>query len=128
MRILLVEDSELVQRAILRLVRSVHPHAVTDVVDAAPEAIERLDSFAYDYVLSDFDLRIGTGGDVLRHVRAHLPRYVDQNRFLLMSGDLRPCIHALGHPLTFEKPLDPSRFRTLLTEGLEHARCAADCP
>lgn len=114
MRILLVEDSDLVQRAIVRLIKSVHPYAVTNVVDSAPEAIEHLDKYAYDYIVSDFDLKIGTGGDVLRHVREHFAFYVDRNRFILMSGDLRPAITSLDHPLTFEKPIEPNKLRELL--------------
>jgi len=119
MRILLVEDSELVQKALLRFIRSVHPYAITNVVDNAPEAIEHLDTFAYDYIVSDFDLKVGTGGDVLRHVREHFALYVDKNRFILMSGDLRPVITDLNHPLTFEKPIEPRKLRELLTAGLQ---------
>ncbi len=119
MRLLLVEDSDLVQKALLRFFKSVHPHAITNVVDNAPEAIEHLDTFAYDYIVSDFDLRIGTGGDVLRHVREHFAFYVDKNRFILMSGDLRTVITDLDHPLTFEKPIEPRKLRELLTAGLQ---------
>lgn len=118
MRILLIEDDALVQKAILRFLRNVHPYAITNVVDSAPEAIEHLDKFAYDYIVSDFDLRIGTGGDVLRHVRTHFAFYVTCNRFILMTGDLRPTVTDLGHPLTFEKPIMSHKFRELLTGGL----------
>lgn len=116
-RVLLVEDDALVQRAILRVIRGVHPIALTDVVDEAPAAIARLDACAYDYVVSDYDLKIGTGGDVLRHVREHFRSYVDRDRFILMSGDLRPAITDLGHLLTFEKPITPKQLRELLTGG-----------
>lgn len=116
-RVLLVEDDALVQRAIIRIIRGAHPLAVTDVVDEAPAAIAHLDAHAYDYVVSDFDLRIGTGGDVLRHVRAHFRSYVEHDRFILLSGDLRPAITDLDHPLTFEKPIAPRKLRELLTGG-----------
>ena len=118
MRILLVEDSDLVQQMILRLIKNVYPFAITNVVDNAPEAIEHLDKFAYDYIVSDFDLKIGTGADVLRHVREHFAFYVRCNRFILMSGDIRPVITALEHPLTFEKPIETRKLRELLTGGL----------
>lgn len=117
MRILLIEDNDLVQKALLRLIKRVHPLAVTDVVDNAPDAIARIDErayvHAYDYIVSDFDLKIGTGGDVLRHVREHFAHYVDR-RFILMSGDLRPEITDLKHPLTFEKPISTDKLRELL--------------
>lgn len=117
MRILLIEDSEIVQKALLRFIQSVHPYAITNVVDTAPEAIAHLDKFAYDYIVSDYDLRIGTGGDVLSHVRTHFSFYIERNRFILMSGDLRPGITSLNHPLTFEKPIEPRKLRELLLTG-----------
>jgi CheY-like chemotaxis protein len=118
MRILLIEDNDLVQAALLRFITSVHPLAVTDVVDNAPEAIDHLTKFTYDYVVSDFDLRVGTGGDVLRHVREHLTFYIDHDRFILMTGNLRSEVVALDHPLTFEKPIMLQQLSELLTQGL----------
>ncbi len=118
MRILIIEDNDLLQKALVRAVRAVHPHAVTNVTDNAPEAIGHLDKFAYDYIVSDFDLKIGTGGDVLRHVREHFAFYVRCNRFILLTGDIRPAIRSLEHPLTFEKPIETRKLRALLTEGL----------
>lgn len=118
MRVLLVEDSPLLQAAISHLIRGVNSSAVTHVVDNAPGAIDHLHKYAYDYIVSDFDLTIGTGGDVLQHVREHFAFYIAQNRFLLMSGDLRPAILNLDHPLTFEKPIVSRKIRELLTGGL----------
>jgi DNA-binding NarL/FixJ family response regulator len=117
MHILLIEDDELVQKALLRFIKGVHPLAVMHVVDNAPAAIEHLNTFAYDYIVSDFDLKIGTGGQVLWHIREHFTRYLDRNRFILMSGDLRPEITNLDHPLTFEKPIQLPKLRELLTSG-----------
>ena len=117
MRVLLIEDSPLLQEAILHFIRAVHPHALTDVVDNAPEAIDHLNTFAYDYIMSDFHLRIGTGGDVLQHVREYFALYITSSRFILMSGDLQPDILRLNHPLTFEKPLMPRQIRELLTSA-----------
>lgn len=114
MRVLLVEDNALMQKALLRFIKNTHPSAITNVVDNAPEAIRHLDTFAYDYIVCDFDLKSGTGADVLEHVRAHFAFYVENNRFILMSGDLRPAITRLDHPLTFEKPIRPDKFRALL--------------
>lgn len=118
MRVLLIEDNELIQRAFLRVIQGPPLFATTNVVDNAPEAVDHLDRFAYDYVVSDFDLKVGTGGDVLTHVRTHYPFYVTCNRFILLSGYIRPAIVSLDHPLTFEKPIRPQKLRELLTEGL----------
>jgi CheY-like chemotaxis protein len=117
LRILLIEDSELVQKALVRMFGDPPLNAVTDVVDSAPDAIRQLDKFAYDYVVSDFDLKIGTGGDVLRHVRERFAHYIERNRFILMTGLLRAEVKNLCHPLTFEKPIRPQKLRELLTGG-----------
>lgn len=118
MRILLIEDDDLVQKALARMFKNPPLFATTDVVDNAPDAIRRLDNIAYDYIVSDFDLRIGTGGHVLWHVRQHFTFYVDRNRFILMTGRLRPEVTNLDHPLTFEKPVRPQKLRELLSGGL----------
>jgi CheY-like chemotaxis protein len=118
MRILLIEDDDLVQKALVRMFKNPPLLASTDVVDNAPDAIRQLDKIAYDYIVSDFDLKIGTGGDVLLHVREHFTFYVDRNRFILMTGCLRAEIKNLCHPLTLEKPVRPQTLRELLSGGL----------
>jgi CheY-like chemotaxis protein len=119
MRVLLIEDDELIQRAFLRVIKGPPLFATTNVVDNVPDAIRQLDKIAYDYIVSDFDLKVGTGGDVLIHVRANYPFYVAYNRFILLSGYLRPAITNLNHPLTFEKPIRPQKLRELLLGGLK---------
>jgi CheY-like chemotaxis protein len=119
MRILLIEDDSLIQKAFFRMFKDPPLSAITDVVDNAPDAVQHLDKFAYDYIVSDFDLKVGTGGDVLVHVRERFPFYCSCNRFILMSGDLRPAITRLNHPLTFEKPIRPQKLRELLLGGLK---------
>jgi CheY-like chemotaxis protein len=114
MRVLLIEDNDLLQEAMRRLIERLLPAARIDVVDNAPEAIQQLDTIAYDYILSDYSLRIGTGGDVLRHVRASFKFYVERNRFILLTGLIDEAVH-LQHPLTFEKPLRFSKLAELLT-------------
>lgn len=66
------------------------------------------------YILSDFDLKIGTGGDVLVHVRKHFPFYIERDRFVLMSGRIEAAA-ALEHRLTFEKPVATDVLWGLLT-------------
>ena len=119
MRILLIEDDILIQKAFARMFKSPPLLAITDVADNAPDAVQRLDKCAYDYIVSDFDLKTGTGGDVLIHVRRHFPFYCTYNRFILLSGNLRPAITSLSHPLTFEKPIRPQKLRELLSGGLK---------
>ena len=119
MRILLIEDDKLIQRALVCMFEDPPLHAVTDVVDNAPDAIQQIGKIAYDYIVSDYGLKTGTGGDVLRHVRESFKFYVDHNRFILLTGLIRGEIASLNHPLTLEKPIRPQKLRELLLGGLQ---------
>jgi CheY-like chemotaxis protein len=101
-RILVIEDNDLVQKALVRRIHRVHPLATVDAVDGAPEAIKHLDTFAYDYIVCDFNLRAGTGGDVLAHVRAGFAFYIRNRRFILFSSDAEE-VAKLGHDLVIDK-------------------------
>ena len=58
------------------------PDITIDVVDTAPSAIEKLKGNSYDFMLSDFSVNRGTGGDVLIH--EHQPHMIE--RFVFFSG------------------------------------------
>src|SRR5262245_39429566 len=69
LRILLVEDSPLLRG---RLENMISPHAafkVTGLAAAEAEAIEKLDSVAYDVIVVDVELRPGSGIGVIRQAR-----------------------------------------------------------
>jgi CheY-like chemotaxis protein len=106
-----------VQRALQRIIARVYPgeDVVVDVVDAAPAAISHLDVFHYDYIICDYNLSAGTGGDVLVHVREHSAFYVMQKRFILYSGNTEE-IDKLGHNVTIDK-LDLAGLTAALREG-----------
>ena len=59
MRILLIEDDSLIQKALVRMFKGSPLFATTDVVDNASDAVRQLDKIAYDYIVSDFDLNVG---------------------------------------------------------------------
>lgn len=118
MRILLIEDDVGLQMALVRRIRTVHPYGLIDCVDTAPDAINKINTYAYDYILSDYDLRIGTGGDVLSHVRERYAFYVNCNRFILMSGNIEAIEH-LKHKLTFEKPAPWDELKAALLGGTQ---------
>lgn len=86
MRVLLLEDDAALQKATSRLIRrALAPVEITiDVADSPSNAIALLEANTYDFVLSDFNVREGTGGDLLTWIRANQPRMVE--RFVFFSG------------------------------------------
>jgi len=70
LRILLVEDSPLL-RSRLESMLSQHPEfEVTGLASAEAEAVEKLDTVAYDAIVVDVELRPGSGIGVIRAARA----------------------------------------------------------
>jgi len=107
MRVLLLEDEATLQRATSRMIRrTFSPTEITiDVVDSVPKAVAMLQHFAYDLVVSDFNVNGGTGGDLLIWIRANRPHMVE--RFVFFSG----ANHLdLWHNKIIAKGVDPSEF------------------
>lgn len=86
MRVLLIEDDASLQRATSRLIRRTFSptEIVIDIVDAPKGAIALLETNRYDFVLSDFNINGGTGGEVLIWIDKYQP-YMNE-RFVFFSG------------------------------------------
>jgi DNA-binding response OmpR family regulator len=86
MRVLLLEDEKHLQKATSQLIRRTfeEPDITIDIVDDAPKAIAMLQQHSYDFMLSDFSVLRGTGGDVLVWIHEHQPHMVE--RFVFFSG------------------------------------------
>lgn len=111
MRCLVIEDEPSVARSVARMLRRVFPGRTIIIVgaDTAADAIAALTLNRFDFVLSDYDLRRGNGGDVLAWLRGAKPELV--SRFVFQTGNdvvtqlhdryvLKPYTHAeLGQAL-----------------------------
>ena len=86
MRVLLLEDEKPLQQTTMKLIRRTfeEPDITIDVTDTAPGAIELLQRHSYDFMLSDFAVTRGTGGDVLIWIHAHQKHMIE--RFVFFSG------------------------------------------
>ena len=86
MRVLLLEDEKPLQIATMKLIRRTfeEPDITIDVTDTAPGAIEKLQQHSYDFMLSDFSVNRGTGGDVLIWIHANQKHMIE--RFVFFSG------------------------------------------
>jgi CheY-like chemotaxis protein len=115
MRILLLEDSKDLQKATARLLRHTFaPIDVTiDIVDNVPGTIELLQQQRYDFVLSDYVVLRGNGGDVLNWIIANQPHMTERFVFFSGSSSLRQL-----HPKVIAKGVDVSEFVTLLQHYL----------
>lgn len=117
MRVLVIEDSAPLRRAIIGILRRTFPGVDTLAAETADDAIALLEQSAckgpaFDLVISDYNL-LGwrTGGDVLDWIQAHLS-YLER-RFVFLSSD--PAIQLRGVPF-FDKPCDLDAFRAKLRE------------
>lgn len=120
MKILYIEDDKDVRASLLRFFRLCFERAEVVTAEDYADAIATLNECGklpgaggFDVVVSDFDLRRGTGGDVLDWCYLHKPWLV--SRFIFLTGreqkdvalkarteSLR--IKLLGHPHWLVKP------------------------
>lgn len=113
MKILLVEDDELLRRALVRLVALVAPAATTYAASDYPCAVVMLESVDPDLIICDFHLGMHTGGDVLRWIKENKPHLIDAFVFHTSS------IHARRyHARVIEKPCSIDALRQLIAEGV----------
>jgi len=72
-RILVVEDSRVMQETLASILRGMEHLELVGVVETAHEAIASCLSLRPDGVILDLQLRQGTGLDVLRAIKPHRP-------------------------------------------------------
>ena len=73
MRLLLIEDSELLQERVLESLAELAPNVVPHTAQTQDDAIRLIEQHPYDLVIADIELAQGNGLDVIRYARAHLP-------------------------------------------------------
>ncbi len=89
MKIILVEDSELIRQELVRLLSREPRLQVVATIGEEEEAVQRILSEPVDLVLLDLNLAPGSGLNVLRRIRAA----GSGARVLVLSNNLRPEIH-----------------------------------
>ena len=73
MRLLLIEDSELLQERVLESLAELAPNVLPHTAQTQDDAIQLLRQHQYDLVIADIELAQGNGLDVIRYARTHLP-------------------------------------------------------
>jgi len=113
--VLVVEDSKIVRERLVRLLSAVPNLRIVAEATSVRDAVARISEFTPDVVTLDLRLEDGTGLDLLRAVEGIQPRpciavlsnYGDQQ-------SRRECM-ALGADYFFDKSLELTDLRTLLT-------------
>jgi CheY-like chemotaxis protein len=72
-KLLLIEDSPLLQIRLRRFLEASGSIQVADIVDSAPTAMESIDRAVFDVLIVDVELKKGSGIEVVRHARSHYP-------------------------------------------------------
>jgi DNA-binding NarL/FixJ family response regulator len=116
LRVLLVEDSPVIQELIAEIINGVPGVTVAKSVESENDAIEAVDRLDVDVVILDLQLRRGTGFGVLRAMAGmqRKPTVVVLTNFAL--GTYREAALALGARNFLDKSRDYDQLPTILTE------------
>jgi DNA-binding NarL/FixJ family response regulator len=116
LRVFVVEDSELIRTRIIENVRSMGQFEVVGFAESENEAIASITSLRPDIVVTDIQLKEGSGIEVVRQVRAH--PYAPRPRIYVLTNYAFPeykrqCSVA-GADEFFDKSSEYDRFLSLM--------------
>lgn len=69
MKILMVEDSEIIRDAITGMLAGYPNLEITHFAVSPKEAIDLLDQYTFDFMILDIELKRGNGFEVIHHIR-----------------------------------------------------------
>lgn len=116
LRVFVVEDSELIRKRIIENVHSMGGFEVVGFAESEEEAITSIASLRPDIVVTDIQLKEGSGIEVVRQVRAH--PYAPRPRIYVLTNYAFPeykrqCSFA-GADEFFDKSSEYDRFLSLM--------------
>ncbi|HUO20433.1 MAG TPA: response regulator [Steroidobacteraceae bacterium] len=114
-RVLLVEDSDVLAARIAELIRRLPGIELLDTVSTEPAAVQRVAATAPDVLILDLHLRLGTGFGVLRSLGRHRER---RPHVIVLTGfdlpEYRRQAESLGVDAFLNKSRDYHRLPELL--------------
>lgn len=123
LRILLVEDDELVAKALSRLLVKEADVVHVDDIGSAVETLAREN--AYDLVLCDLRLGSAQGTELYAILKERNPDYLERVAFMSGLGDEPPELAAFRHVPCLGKPLHVATAIDLARKGrLKRGRSA----
>ena len=116
LRVFVVEDSELIRKRIIENVHSIGPFEVVGFAESEYEAVASIANLRPDIVITDIQLKQGSGIEVVRQVRAH--PYAPRPRIFVLTNYAFPeykrqCSVA-GADEFFDKSSEYDRFLSLM--------------
>lgn len=116
LRVFVVEDSELIRKRIIENVQSMGRFEVVGFAESEEEAIKSISSLRPDIVITDIQLKEGSGIEVVRKVRAR--PYAPRPRIYVLTNYAFPeykrqCSVA-GADEFFDKSSEYDRFLSLM--------------
>jgi DNA-binding NarL/FixJ family response regulator len=117
--VFVVEDSELIRQRIIENIRSMEGLEVVGFAESADQAVESIGRLHPDIVVTDIQLKEGSGIDVVRRVRAS--PYAPRPRIYVLTNYAFPeykrqCSVA-GADDFFDKSSEYSRFLSLMKDA-----------
>jgi DNA-binding NarL/FixJ family response regulator len=102
MRVLLVEDSELLRDSLTEMLKSCAHVTIDDFATNKQEAISLLDTKQYDFMIADIELAQGNGFEVVRHTLS--PEYPLLTNHT--NGYFKNLANQLGVKYFYDKSMD----------------------
>jgi DNA-binding NarL/FixJ family response regulator len=119
LRVFVVEDSELIRKRIIENVSTMGGFEVVGFAESAGDAVKSISELRPDIVITDIQLKEGSGIDVVRKVRAS--PYVPRPRIFVLTNYAFPeykrqCSVA-GADEFFDKSSEYDRFLSLMHQA-----------
>ena len=119
LRVFVVEDSELIRKRIIENVNTMGGFSVVGFAESADEAVKSISELRPDIVITDIQLKEGSGIDVVRKVRAS--PYMPRPRIFVLTNYAFPeykrqCSVA-GADEFFDKSSEYDRFLSLMHQA-----------
>ena len=119
LRVFVVEDSELIRKRIIENIDTMGGFEVVGFAESAEDAVRSISELRPDIVITDIQLKEGSGIDVVRKVRAS--PYVPRPRIFVLTNYAFPeykrqCSVA-GADEFFDKSSEYDRFLSLMHQA-----------
>ncbi len=118
MHILIAEDEDYNQLVVQSMIEILYPHVTMDIVSNGVEAIEKLQNGSYDLLLSDVDMPLMNGYELVSEVKkmgVQIP-IICVTAFAI-SGD-REKLLMHGFERYISKPIDMEELKSVLDDYL----------
>lgn len=119
MHILIAEDEDYNQLVVQSMIEILYPHVTMDIVSNGVEALEKIQNTSYDLLLSDVDMPLMNGYELVSEVKKlglQIPM-ICVTAFAISGDKEKLLLH--GFERYISKPIDMDEMKTVLDPYLE---------